>query len=109
MSNWERRPLRKTQQHYGALDAWILIGIVQKIQEKAKEDGLLPFEKYCKTLDNRNTIFHVPADDDFDEERYNQAKNEQVVVNKKVTRGKRQQFKKEEKKEPYGNTYGRKG
>lgn len=43
MSNWEGRPLRLSQQHYGALDAYCLIGIVKHLIEKAKNDGLPPF------------------------------------------------------------------
>lgn len=56
MSNWERRPLRKSQQHYGALDAYILIPIVRLLQQKAQEDGLPPFSKYVKRLDNTRLI-----------------------------------------------------
>ena len=33
MSNWAQRPLRESQQHYGALDGWILIEIVKKLKE----------------------------------------------------------------------------
>ena len=43
MSNWERRPLRLSQQHYGALDAYVLIDITKALIEKAKNDGLPPF------------------------------------------------------------------
>ena len=35
ISNWERRPLKKSQQHYAALDAFILIEILKKLIEKS--------------------------------------------------------------------------
>mmetsp|Transcript_2085 Transcript_2085/g.3687 ORF Transcript_2085/g.3687 Transcript_2085/m.3687 type:complete len:82 (-) Transcript_2085:73-318(-) len=37
VSNWERRPLRQSQQHYGALDAWILIPMFRKLKEEGFE------------------------------------------------------------------------
>ena len=40
MSNWERRPLRKSQAHYAALDAYVLIDIVEALMAKAQQDGL---------------------------------------------------------------------
>lgn len=95
MSNWERRPLRESQQHYGALDAWVLIGIMNKLIEKAKADGLPPIERFVKTLDNRNIIITADVDsDDFDEERKQARMGERVVVNNSKGRGKRQHFNK---------------
>ena len=38
MSNWELRPLRLSQQHYGALDAVCLVDITAKMTELAKKE-----------------------------------------------------------------------
>lgn len=56
MSNWERRPLRKSQAHYGALDAYILIDILEGLKKKAESEGQPPFTKFVKTLDTRDMI-----------------------------------------------------
>ena len=66
MSNWERRPLRKSQAHYASLDAYILIGITEKLREKAQQDGLQPFDKFVKTLDTRNIIVNEVTDNSED-------------------------------------------
>lgn len=39
MSNWERRPLRLSQQHYAALDAFCLIEIINILAKMAEEKG----------------------------------------------------------------------
>ena len=37
MSNWENRPLRYSQEHYGAMDAWVLGEIMVKMMHKDKK------------------------------------------------------------------------
>ena len=39
VSNWEKRPLRNSQVHYGALDAWILLRVTGTLYKKAMEQG----------------------------------------------------------------------
>ena len=40
MSNWEARPLRFSQEHYAAMDAWILVQMMDKMHEKAKKSKI---------------------------------------------------------------------
>ena len=42
MSNWENRPLRYSQEHYGAMDAWVLTEVMAKLIAKGKR---ISFEK----------------------------------------------------------------
>jgi len=46
MSNWEKRPLTLAQMHYGALDAYCMLPLLQKIIEKGSEDSKFELKKY---------------------------------------------------------------
>lgn len=52
MSNWERRPLRKSQRHYAALDAYVLLNILETLMEKAKREKLAPIEHFIESIDD---------------------------------------------------------
>eukprot|EP00353_Schmidingerella_taraikaensis_P004688 CAMPEP_0185574000 /NCGR_PEP_ID=MMETSP0434-20130131/5562_1 /TAXON_ID=626734 ORGANISM="Favella taraikaensis, Strain Fe Narragansett Bay" /NCGR_SAMPLE_ID=MMETSP0434 /ASSEMBLY_ACC=CAM_ASM_000379 /LENGTH=160 /DNA_ID=CAMNT_0028190409 /DNA_START=1552 /DNA_END=2034 /DNA_ORIENTATION=+ len=53
MSNWEKRPLRKSQQHYGALDAVCLVQLLSRMEEKARAEehgDLVTVELFTREL-----------------------------------------------------------
>lgn len=52
MSNWENRPLRLSQQHYAALDAYIMVELIEELEKKAK-GGKYPIENHVRVMDNR--------------------------------------------------------
>jgi ribonuclease D len=63
MSNWERRPLRLSQQHYAALDAYILVRLIAKLGERGQEVNV-PIESIINTVDKRSYIPPVNEDDE---------------------------------------------
>ena len=52
MSNWARRPLRKAQMHYAALDAHIQIYIWKKLKELIHDQGRSPSE-FLESLNDK--------------------------------------------------------
>lgn len=44
ISDWDTRPLRKSQMHYAGMDAWVLIKLYEAMQKKAEDKG---FELVC--------------------------------------------------------------
>lgn len=117
MSNWERRPLRLSQQHYGALDAYILIDIVKHLIEKAQKDKLREFDFFKRTLDNRKIILTADEESD-DEDGIQRAKrlDERVVADNSFQKNKKQTWMQSngptaapKQEKPYGNSYGKKG
>ena len=40
MSNWESRPLRFSQEHYAAMDAWVLVQLQDKLFDQAKKQKI---------------------------------------------------------------------
>jgi len=88
MSNWERRPLRQSQQHYGATDAYILIDIIKHLIERAKQNNLPPFHKYVKTLDNTKMMISADYDSDLENEEESKTKErKEERVNVKHRKG----------------------
>ena len=67
MSNWENRPLRKSQQHYGAVDAYVLVVIMHKLIDMAKKQSFADeYTDHVYTLDIR----HDAADSEFNSADY---------------------------------------
>lgn len=50
MSNWENRPLRFSQEHYAALDAWILLNVIKKLKNHAQKNNFRELDDFSKSL-----------------------------------------------------------
>lgn len=51
ISNWNKRPLRKSQTHYAAVEAFALIKILEKLKEKASKEGYPDVEKFIENIE----------------------------------------------------------
>lgn len=68
MSNWELRPLRLSQQHYGALDAFCLIQILHLTYHSEGETQTKTIKQLCKPLTRQDKTASADAakEDDGD-------------------------------------------
>jgi len=66
MSNWELRPLRQSQQHYAALDAFIMVELIEELAKKA-ETTRYPIKNHIRAMDNRYVQGRGLEGDDMDD------------------------------------------
>jgi hypothetical protein len=89
MSNWERRPLRFSQQHYAALDAYILVRLIQKLDEIGREVGH-PLKNHIVTLDKRDYKAKNADDSDGDPESQLEEQKDESMTQKIISSGSKQ-------------------
>uniref|UniRef100_K3W9R8 3'-5' exonuclease domain-containing protein n=1 Tax=Globisporangium ultimum (strain ATCC 200006 / CBS 805.95 / DAOM BR144) TaxID=431595 RepID=K3W9R8_GLOUD len=53
MSNWERRPLTRAQLHYAALDAHVLVRILQQMQQRHPHEAFDAIVRRCTQINLR--------------------------------------------------------
>lgn len=53
ISNWETRPLRYSQEHYAAMDAWVLVDVMSKLMDKGGDSHKV--QKYTKLIGEKAT------------------------------------------------------
>ena len=81
MSNWENRPLRYSQEHYAALDAWILGTVINKLKQHCQKNKLRDVEDFAKT------IGHNPQQDVGPARLVIHQENQREIIEKKSARG----------------------
>ena len=84
MSNWENRPLRLSQQHYGCLDAYVLVEIMEKLIKMAESSQFAEeYTMHVFTLDTRYEETHADYDSgDYSDEKIKEERKKRIQLTK---------------------------
>ena len=96
MSNWENRPLRYSQEHYGAMDAWILGEVMIKLIATGKR---VSFDKNIKAIGEKvRIVTEVEEGEEPEEKREKRERRERKPKEEKEPRENKREERKQERK-----------